>query len=396
MKRILLVDMNSWIGHHCPYFLLYTKLLLELNYQVDVLCLGEDEIKFSFPQELADKKLQIRQPKLFVFQKFFLKLIKLINQLNLSFSIPSAASLGLWWFVKNAAIEADSRNETFVFLLDMQGYWVDIPLFLQKYLLPQAWAGLYIWTPPKEKFLQECESHSLINHSSLKGLCLLNERLVFELKIKFPAIAVHHFPDVSYLRCHTDEPSLVLELDKVAGDRKIVFLASLTKKHGLIHFLRVADLMSDSGILFFTMGLVRLDGYDADELDYINERLSKPPKNLLVWTDIYPPEETLNALYRRANVAFVCYPDFQHSSNKLTKAIGLETPVLVADNTLLSERVKNYQLGYAVEPTNLLEMANAINYLLYNFQFDESLRQAFIDSHSEQRLKIKLAEIIQE
>ncbi|MEH2048722.1 glycosyltransferase [Nostoc sp.] len=387
--------MNSWMGHHRPYFLLYTKLLLDLNYKVDVLCLGEDEIKSYFQQELADKIVEIRKPKLFICQKILLQLLKIIEHFNISFSIPSVSSLGCWFFVKNAAMEADPRNESFVFILDLQGYLIDIPPFLQRYLLPQAWAGLYICTPLQDKFLQQCQSQSLIYNSSFNGLCLLNERLVTELKNKFQAIRVHHFPDVSYLQCNSDKPSLVLELVKVAGRRKIVFLASLTKKHGLIQFLRLADVMSDSEILFFAMGLVRLEGYDSDELDYINDRLSKPLKNLLVCPDIYPPEETLNALYRYSNIAFICYPDFQDSSNKLTKAIGLGTPVLVAHNTLLAQRVKNYHLGYAVDPRNLSEMADAINFLLYHFQFDDSLIKAFTDYHSEQNLKSKLAEIIQ-
>ncbi len=395
MKRILLVDMNSWIGHHRPYFLLYTRLLLDLNYKVDVLCLGEDEIKSYFPQEIADKILEIRQPKLFLYQRIILKLLSIIEKNTLNLSIPNVSAIGRWLLVKNAALEADPRDESFVFLLDLQGYLASIPLFLHKYLIPQAWSGLYIWTPPEDKFIQECESHELIDHSSLKGLCLLNEHLVAELKNKFQSLPVHHFPDVSYLRCHADEPPLVLELVKIADNRKIVFLASLTKKHGLIHFLRLVDAMSNSEVLFFAMGLVRLDGYETDELDYINSRLSKPPDNLLVWTDIYPPEETLNALYRYSDIAFICYPDFQHSSNKLTKAIGLGTPVLVAHKTLLAERVNSYQLGYAVDPTNLLEMTNSINLLLYNFQFDEIKRKEFIDYHNEKTLKAKLREIIQ-
>lgn len=395
MKRILLVDMNSWIGHHRPYFLLYTKLLIDLNYQVDVLCLGENEIKSSFPKEIVDKTIQIRQPKLFFFQKFLIQLIKILKYFNIPCSIPSVSTLGRWWFVKNASLELDSRKESFVFLLDLQGYLVNITPSWQQYLLPKAWAGLYIWVPPLEQFIQQCQSHSPIYNSSFKGLCLLNEHLVAELKSKSEAISVHHFPDVSYIQCNSDEPALVLELLKVAGRRKIVFLASLTKKHGLIHFLRLADVMSDSEILFCAMGLVRLDEYDANDLSYISTRLSNPPNNLLVWQDIYPPEEILNALYRTADVAFVFYPDFQHSSNKLTKAIGLGTPVLVADNTLLAERVKTYQLGYAVEPTNLSAMSKALNLLLYNFCFDEVLRKSFLDYHSEQTLKAKIAEIIE-
>lgn len=397
MKRILLVDMNTWMGHHRPYFLLYTKLLLDLNYKVDVLCLGEDEIKSTFPQEIADKNLQIRQPKLFFFQKVLLQIINFIHRLNRGLSIPSASTLGRWLFVKNASIETDSKHENhenFVFFLDIQAYLVDIPQFLQRYLLPQIWAGLYVWTPQEDKFIEECDSCGLIYHSSFKGMCLLNERLVTALKIKSQSLRVHHFPDVSYLQLNSVKPKAVLELVKVADGRKIVFLASLSKKHGLIHFLRIADVMSDSEILFFAMGLVRLDGYDSDELDYINNRLSKPPKNLLVWTDIYPPEETLNDFYSYSDAAFICYPDFQNSSNKLTKSIGLGTPVIVAHNTLLAERVKNYQLGYAVDPINLVEMANAINLLMYNFQFDESKRQEFLDYHSEQALKAKLLEII--
>jgi glycosyltransferase involved in cell wall biosynthesis len=76
-----------------------------------------------------------------------------------------------------------------------------------------------------------------------------------------------------------------------------------------------------------------------------------------------------------------------------SSAIGLGTPVLVANNTLMAERVKTYQLGYAVESTNLSAMSNALNLLLYNFCFDEMLKKN-LDSHSEQSLKAKIAEII--
>jgi glycosyltransferase involved in cell wall biosynthesis len=395
MKRILLVDLNSWSGHHRPYFLLYTKLLLKLNYQLDVLCLGADDIQLTFPQEIADETIKIIQPKLFLYQRLFIKIIEFSKKLNINFLISNPSSLGLWWFVRNAAIEKKSKNESFVFILDLQGYLVDLPIFLQNYLLPKSWAGLSIWSPPQDLFVRQIQSNLPIYHPSCKSFGLLNERLVKELDRKLGSVSVDHFPDVSYLQCNSEDPALVLEVLKIAGQRKIVFLASLTKKHGLIHFLRLADEMTDSKVLFCAMGLLKLDEYDPTELEYIDIRLSNPPENLLVLKDIYPVEETLNALYRISDVAFVCYENFQHSSNKLTKAIGLGTPVIVASDTLLAERVKTYQLGFAVDPNNLSAMAKAVNLLLYNFEFDENLRTAFVNYHSEQMLLEKLTTIFQ-
>jgi glycosyltransferase involved in cell wall biosynthesis len=394
MKRVLLVDINSWVGHHRPYFLLYTKLLLQLNYQVDVLCLGEDDVRSCFPEEIAAKTIRIIKPRLFISQKIFLKFIQILESFKLNFIRSSSTVCGLWWFVRNASIETNTKNDSFVFILDLQGYLADIPKYLQRYLLPQAWAGLYIWTPPQDVFQKQLQSSLPIYHSSCHSLCLLNEHLVKELSHNLKPLSVHHFPDVSYLQCDPEYPPLVVEVLKLAGHRKIVFLASLTKKHGLIHFLRLADAMSDRSILFVAMGLLKLDEYNVDELDYINTQMSKPPENLLIVQNIYPPEETLNTLYKIADVAFICYEHFQHSSNKLTKAIGLGTPVLVADNTLLAERVNKYQLGYAVDPTDLAAMTNSIDLLLSKFQFDEDLRTAFSYYHSEQALIEKLTEVI--
>ncbi|NEO92710.1 MAG: glycosyltransferase family 4 protein [Moorea sp. SIO3G5] len=396
MKRILLVDLVSWMGHHRPYFLLYTKLLLELGYQVDALCLGEEDLKSSFPEAIFDGSLKIIEPRFLFTQRLLLQILKVFSRLNITNLTSHIQLISKWLIIKNAVFDRSLQEETFVFLLDLQGYLTNIPLIIQRYCLPKAWAGLYICPPSADKLLGEDRSDSLLKHSSLKGLCFLNESLVSELKLRLNSVFISHFPDVSYLQCEVNKPPIVCKVLQKAAGRKIVLLASLTKKHGLIHFLRLADTMQNSSILFFAMGLVRLDGYNFDELAYIQSRLASPPDNLLVFEDIYPPEETLNSIYKAADAAFVCYEDFQHSSNKLTKAIGLGTPVLVAHRTLLADRVQKYHLGYAINPNNLDTASKVLKSLLYDFSFDEALRKAFIEFHSEKTLKNKLSKLIQQ
>jgi glycosyltransferase involved in cell wall biosynthesis len=386
VKNVLLVDLVSWEGHHRPYFLLYTRLLLELGYTVDALCLGNYDVEIELQEAIRVGKLRLLQPKLTLIQRVVLKLFQ---PLGLDIRL-----IARWLVIKNVFVKQNRNRETFVFLLDLQGYLGEIQEALQQWLLPPNWAGLYVCPPSIEAILQGSSSRSLIKHSSCKGLCLLNEAIVEKLQAQLQETPVFHFPDVSYIHCRDDISESLEKILHWADGRKIVLMASLTQKHGLIHFLRLAELMQDEPILFCAIGLVRLNGYTPDEISYIKNYLEFPPDNLFVLTDFYPDEETLNSIFRAADVTYICYENFGHSSNKLTKSICLETPVLVTKNTLLGARVQHYHLGYAVEPSNAKELAKYLDKLLYEFHFNERDRTAFISYHSEATLKQKLATLI--
>jgi glycosyltransferase involved in cell wall biosynthesis len=388
ISKIILVDTTTWFGHHEAYFLIYTKLLLELGFKVKALCLGSKQLKASFPQAISDGNLAITSTKLLFHQKLVFKLAKILSYLPIiPLSSSQINSLSRWQQLKNI-----EEKNSYVFILDLQGYLCPINYYLQKILLPQRWAGLYVCPPKVNKLLEM--GKGTIKHSSCKALCLLNEEFADEIKAQFSNPQVIHLPDIANTNCPLETPKEILELQAKANGRKIVLLSGLSKRQGLLNFLKLAETMKTEPILFCAIGLVNLKGYSNKEQEYIEFQLSSGAENLFLLTNYYPEEKILNYFFKVADVAYLCQEGFIHSSNKFTKAIHLKTPALVSDNTLLANRVKKYHLGYVVNPSNLEEMKIATKRLIFDFNFDIALRQSFVNYYSKLNLKNKLADLL--
>jgi glycosyltransferase involved in cell wall biosynthesis len=390
VTRVILVDLVSWIGHHRPYFLMYTKILLELGYAVDALCLQGEEVRAEFPEAIDRGTLRIVRPELSFRQRTLLRGLKLLTVVGHNQDLQT---IGRWLMVKNASIGTPAEDR-FVFVLDLQGHLGEIGSALQKFLLPSAWAGLSVCPPSLDRLLQGKRQSLPLASTSCKAFCLLNEAFAAALQQRMPALTVVHLPDISYTECPKTMPAIVEELLTRAHDRRIMLLASLTKKHGLLQFLRLSAAMRASPILFCAIGLVDLNDYTEDERVEIETFLQFPADNLFVLKDFYPEEEVLNAIFKTADAVYICYENFDYSSNKLTKAICLGTPVLVTDNTLLADRVRQYQLGYAVDSNHVSETACSLDSLLTEFSFEEGLYRQFVDYYSEQTIREKLANLI--
>jgi len=373
---------------------MYTKILLELGYRVDALCLEGEEVRAEFPDDIASKTLRIIQPRLTISQRILLRVIRIVTSIFPSIFGKDDRLISRWWMVKTATLTPESSESLFVFILDLQGHLGEMNPEIQKLMLPSAWAGLSICPPPIDLLLEGKLEYLIINSPSCNALCSIDEARLAELEQRVPSLPLVHLPDISYTRCSPIVPAIVSDLLARANGHKIVLLASLTKKHGLIEFLRLTTFMSASPILFCAIGLVNLDGYTKDEVVEVATFLKSPSENLFILPDFYPEEEILNSIFELADAAYLCYKDFNYSSNKLTKSIFLSTPVLVTHNTLLADRVQKYRLGYAVDPDDLHQTAIALNSLIYEFYFDIPLHKEFMDYYSEQTIGQKLAALI--
>jgi glycosyltransferase involved in cell wall biosynthesis len=305
-------------------------------------------------------------------------------------------TISRWLMVQNASRGLATDRERFVFVLDLQGHLGEMLPLLQRALLPPAWAGLSVCPPPLDRLVPpDGKLQNLpIANASCKAFCTLNETLAVRFPQRLPQLTAVHLPDISYTECLQTPPAIVTEISERAGGRKIVLLASLSKKHGLLQFLRLSAAMQASPILFCAIGLVYLNDYSAAERVEVETFLQSPPDNLFVLRDFYPEEEVLNAIFKTADAAYICYEDFDYSSNKLTKAICLGTPVLVTKHTLLADRVCRYQLGYAVDSNDVTATVKALDALLTDFAFDEDLYRQFVDYYSERTIRQKLDELI--
>ena len=390
VKSIILVDTTTWLGHHEPYFLAYTKVFLELGFEVTALCLGGNKVKESFPEAIGNGSLKIASTSFPFHQRLFFKLTRILSQLRfIGFSHSQLNALSRWQQIKNIETE-----DSYVFILDLQGYLCSMSPILQKIFLPKRWAGLYVCPPKTEELIEK--GKETIRHTSCQALGLLNENVVAEMQNQVSHPKITHLPDIADTRCASELPQELLELKEKANGCKVVLLAGLSKRHGLLNFLKLAEVMKTDPILFCAMGLVNLKNYSEAEKEYIEDKLTHGAENLFVLRDYYPPEEVLNSFFQTADVAYLCQEGFIHSSNKFTKAIHLNTPVLVSQDTLLADRVQRYHLGVVVNPSNLLQVATALRNTLNNFQFSEELLTSFLRYYTVDNLKKKILETIRD
>ena len=388
IKSVILVDTTTWLGHHEPYFLTYTKVFLKLGFEVTALCLGGEKVKEYFPEAIRNGSLKIASTTLPLHQRLLFKLIRVLSKLGFTgLSRSQLTALFRWQQIKNL-----EQENSYVFILDLQGYLCRMNSYLQNSFLPKRWAGLYVCPPQTEELIEI--GRDTIGHASCQALGLLNEKVVEEMVQQVSHPKIIHLPDIADTRCASELPQEILNLKERANGRKIVLLAGLSKRHGLFNFLKLAEVMRTDPVLFCAIGLVNLKGYSEAEQEYIEDKLTDGGQNLFILRDYYPPEEVLNSFFQIADVAYLCQEGFVHSSNKFTKAIHLKTPVLVSQDTLLADRVEMYNLGGIVDSRNYFQSATVLKTMLKEFQFDQELYREFISYHNYSNVTKKMLEII--
>ena len=113
--------------------------------------------------------------------------------------------------------------------------------------------------------------------------------------------------------------------------------------------------------------------------------MENPPENLIIFNEWLNSEAVFDSLVQQSDYLFAYYRNFKKSSNVLTKGAFYKKPVIVSEKYLMGERVRKYKLGFSLSEEKTLDMYK--NESINRFEFDENLRQIFVDSHSVERLK---------
>lgn len=126
---------------------------------------------------------------------------------------------------------------------------------------------------------------------------------------------------------------------------------------------------------------------DAEKKDYIDDEL-RSYKNVIMHGTFENPKD-LEKIYAKIDISIVCYDTASGNvriaePNKLYESIFFETPIVVSSGTFLEERVKEYNVGYAIDSSNDDTIIDFVN----------KITKSDIDSIIERMKKVPYTELI--
>lgn len=200
-------------------------------------------------------------------------------------------------------------------------------------------------------------------------------------------------PDVADLSLSSTLPTWIAELKSHARGRTIVLLVgTIAAQKGVSCFVEVAKLADASKFFFVIVGEPLWESF-GEEGPAIREFVETPRENLYAHLFYVQNEADYNSLVLQCDVIYAVYRSFNSSSNSLTKAAGLRKRILVAENTLMGQRVLEHKLGDVAPEDSPHQIYAALQRLTARpdseFEFSDYARL-----HSVEALKEKLAEAL--
>lgn len=248
------------------------------------------------------------------------------------------------------------------------------------------WMGLCI-TPTGDPQLE-----GYYQAPTYRGTCFLDESMVLRYQALLPRRQFAYLPDITEAGLPEEPEPIALEVRRLAGDRRIVFMGgSIGKQKNLARWCGLISLADPGRWFFVQVGRINRNNLTAEDEAALDQMQATAPENVYVVADFLPDERAFNAMIKASDVVFAVYLDFARSSNMLSKAATFEKPILVADDQLMGDRVRSYGIGLAVPPRDsaavhagllaLDDMTDiADNFRRYRDDFSEARMQASLSS----------------
>lgn len=200
-------------------------------------------------------------------------------------------------------------------------------------------------------------------------------------------------PDVADLEVATELPRIAQEIRGRAQGRKIILQVGTIAPHkGIMTLLDVIALADTKRFFFALVGEVHWRTFGEDE-KRLRAFYEQPPQNVYVHEGYLQEERDYNALIATGDAIYAVYSGFNSSSNSLTKAAGLQRPIVVAKNTLMGDRVLASGIGLAASEGDASDILRTLNSLVTSssgsFDF-----QHYANDHSVEKLKSVLAKAL--
>lgn len=376
-------------GHHTTYLRLVTRMLLDLEVWVLLLCPEPAAIESWLAAQNPGGDLAGR----LVSEPFELPQPRRPPRTRLA---GLAAYLRRW----RAVSRAIQRHEGFagaprlVFFL-----WLDDFLSSARYisilsplLLPLAfrhpWAGFFfrpnqLRLPPETSSTQaHRHPYSALRLASCQRVFIHDETRLAALGHGREAGKARRFPDFTDEATPAADYALIEEIRARARGRPVVAaLGSMSRRKGILTLLEVALASPDPPWFFVFAGELVEQHLSSSEVDRFLELEEKPPDNCYFSFEYIPDEPSFNALVAASDALFAAYLDFRHSSNILTKAALFRKPVIVSRGHLMARSTRRFNLGACITQDRPEQCAEALRLLRDPSRFRREVGEPRFDDY---------------
>lgn len=186
------------------------------------------------------------------------------------------------------------------------------------------------------------------------GMFFLDEEVCRRYQKKIPAMQFEYLPDITETALPAVKSPLVLEIERRAGGRTVVFLGgSIGGQKNLARWFEVIVRADPKTWFFVQVGEIHRNTLSPEDLMALERVQASTPENLLLHEGYLPDERAFNEVIANSDMIFAVYRDFRISSNMLGKAAHFCKPILVSDRYLMGERVRQYGIGFTVDEDNV-------------------------------------------
>jgi glycosyltransferase involved in cell wall biosynthesis len=390
MKTLVLIDMHLG-GHHLMYLRLFSKILLELGYQVIVFNPDVDSLSRWLLASTPDNIARFRG---YTIQEFWFWQHFPMKRLPQPFHV-----LARWYQARTlvgfASKEAGAPID-FVFFNWLDDY---LSRYLSAWLIqsvfPFNWSG--IWFLPRlspsplsatVKAKNQDQLCPALNAKYCRGVGVLDEKIAGQLQPKIAAQAIC-FPDITDAAAPDLTYPVVVQLRNYAGERTIIgLIGSLHKRKGFLTLLKTALFAANENWVFAFIGQLSLHSFTEAERAHIQAVIHSAPQNCFFHLEQIPDEPQFNAVIESCDILFAAYENFPYSSNILTKAAIFKKPIITSHGFCMGERVSKFAMGETIPEGNAAACYAAIRKMTQNPQSPEQPNfDLYLQEHGLERAK---------
>lgn len=197
-------------------------------------------------------------------------------------------------------------------------------------------------------------------------------------------------PDVADLELASELPPVAQQIRERAAGRTIILqIGTIAPHKGIMTLLDVIAKADPQRFFFALVGEVYWQSFGNNE-PQLRNFYAQAPENVLTHDGYMADERDYNSLVAACDVIYAVYSGFNSSSNSLTKAAGLQRPILATRNSLMGERILAHGIGLASD-NDATEILAALEQLAIG-KADAFRFNSYADQHSLAQLKSVLAE----
>lgn len=295
------------------------------------------------------------------------------------------------------------ERPSLIFILWLDSYITRyLPAFAVDALMPAPFAGLYFHPAHLKRDAVTGNLYRdllfylpLFKSRKLKFVAGFDDRLLTQLArtyqgvefVTLPDIAEKHQPDLGH--------EMIREILNRARGRKIIaLLGSLDRRKNVLEFFEAARHCCDDDLFFVCVGTLHAARFPAEQLEAMRDILAQHPDRLYFHNGFVASDQVFDALFEFSSAVFAVYRDFPASSNMIVKSALYSKPVIVADEHLMGEMVREFRLGVTVGDARPQTLLRAIREVVSPPASGEYGFDRFIKTFSFETLKASLERLL--